>query len=88
MLGSFNSTASGHLGPLGDSQQSCKVVGGEWKMFTKSFKICFWKTMYVVEGCLKWMIMRDNLIDFCLFTTIDDQPQRVDNLIELILHLC
>ena len=47
MLGSFNSTASGHLGPLGDNQQSCKVVGRERKSFTKRFKICFCKTMCI-----------------------------------------
>ena len=30
-------------------------------------------------GCLKWGIMRANLVHFCLLPNIDDQPQRGDD---------
>ena len=31
------------------------------------------------KGCLKWGIMRANLVHFCLLPKIDNQPQRGDD---------
>ena len=35
-------------------------------------------------GCLKWRIMRANLVHFCLLPNIDDQPQRGDDVVKVM----
>ena len=67
------------LDTWGQGQQSCKVVGSEWEMFTKRLVGIFafaelWFTLPV--GCLKWGIMRANLVQFCLLPKIDDQSKK------------
>ena len=38
-------------------------------------------------GCLKWGIMRANLVHFCLLPKIDNQSQRGDDVVKVMMKM-